>query len=143
YFDQVERDVISTFFVEKWGYNPEFVATGIDYIQQHIADFSIRELAKALAEYKKNNPDCEHKAMSREIIDFLREVIEADGKIDELEAMSLDSIENAFNEANKFDIKKALKSNISTAGVAVTNIALGAGSIGSSVKSKIKKWYGN
>jgi hypothetical protein len=43
--------------------------------------------------------------MSKEIIGFLRDIIEADGKIDEREIMALDVVEKIFNEAGKFSYK--------------------------------------
>jgi hypothetical protein len=100
-----EINLIRNYFISKCGYDSSFIESGISYLNQNLDHYTIKETAKSLAEYKKQNPDCEYDLMSKEIIGFLRDIIEADGKIDEREIMALDVVEKIFNEAGKFSYK--------------------------------------
>ncbi|RDH82477.1 MAG: TerB family tellurite resistance protein [endosymbiont of Galathealinum brachiosum] len=110
--DQSEKQVISTYFISEWGYDPMFVDKGMAYTEANLADFSIKVLAHNLAEYKKENPDCNYPAMSKEILGFLNEIMLADGRIDEREEMAIDLVENIFSDVGKINIKKNIKEGV-------------------------------
>jgi uncharacterized tellurite resistance protein B-like protein len=110
--DDNEINLIKNYFIKKWGYDSNFVEGGILYLNENLERYTIKETATSLAEYKKQNPDCEYDSMSKEIIGFLRDIIEADGRIDEREIMALDAVKKIFNEAGQFDIKKNIKNGI-------------------------------
>jgi tellurite resistance protein len=112
--DTDERDTINSYFVEKWGYSDNFVCEGIAYIESKLSDFSIKKVAQALGEFKKQNKDCNSKEMSREIVCFLTEVIEADGRIDEREEMALENVKKIFDEADRLSLKQFTKDGISS-----------------------------
>lgn len=105
-----EKISITNSFVNDWGYNEEFVNEGLLFIECNISEFSITDLARSLAEYKKQNPDCNYDDMSKEILHLLKEAIEADGKLDEREDMAIERIEQVFKEANKLKFKSKIKS---------------------------------
>ncbi|MFT6735284.1 MAG: hypothetical protein ACJAS9_003489 [Polaribacter sp.] len=103
-----ERDLISNYFVKEWGYNQRFVLEGLLFSESKISDFSIKELAIALAEYKKKNRDCNYRIMTEEIIMFLQELIESDGKIDINEKSAINEISFIFRDVGEsFAEKKA------------------------------------
>lgn len=104
HIDKSEKEVIMDNFVKEWGYDQSFVEKGIAYTESKLPEFSVKELAKNLAEYKKNNPDCNYESMSHEILTFLRSVIEADGIIDEREEMAIEKVEAIFKEVNRINI---------------------------------------
>jgi len=104
-----EKQYISDYFINEWGYDRNFVNNGILYIEQNLEEFSIKELASTLAEFKRVNPDCNYKEMAQEIILFLRGVMTADGQIDEREEMAIERVEGIFKEASKIKIKDKLK----------------------------------
>ncbi|BCO30734.1 hypothetical protein TspCOW1_08370 [Thiohalobacter sp. COW1] len=108
--DESEKISITNSFINDWGYNEEFVNEGLLFIESNISEFSIAELASSLAEYKKENPDCSYDDMSKEILHLLREVIEADGRLDEREDMAIERIERVFKEVNKLKFKSRIKS---------------------------------
>ncbi|APG24238.1 tellurite resistance TerB family protein [Syntrophotalea acetylenica] len=112
--DAEERNTISSYFVEKWGYSNNFVCEGMAYIESRLVDFSIKKVAQSLGEFKKQNKDCNSKEMSREIVWFLTEVIEADGRIDEREEMALENVQKIFDEADRLSLKKFTKDGISS-----------------------------
>lgn len=51
-------------------------------------------------------PQCNFKAMSKEILRFLREIIEADSKLDEREENALASIESIIKDVSEPVIQK-------------------------------------
>lgn len=109
--DESERNTINNYFVKEWGYDERFVTEGISFTESKLSDFSIKELAKTLAEFKKENPDCNYKSMSREILTFLQNIIESDGRIDEREEMAIERVQTIFEETGKFSFKKTAKSS--------------------------------
>ena len=104
--DPEERRTIRTYLVRGWGYDPDFVDRGLAFIEPKLTEFSIKTTAETLAEFQKQNPDCNFKSMSKEILGFLQDIIEADGHIDEREEMALDKAKDIFDKAAGFNIFK-------------------------------------
>jgi len=107
--DNSERNHIWNYFVNEWGYDQAFVSEGLSYVESNLDDFSIKELAQTLAEFKKANPDCNYDPMSKEIIKLLTNIMEVDGKIDEREVMSIELVSEIFKETKKMQLKKTVK----------------------------------
>jgi len=107
--DESERNLINNYFVKEWGYDKKFVTEGIAFTESNLSGFTIKELAKTLAEFKKENPDCNYNSMSKEILTFLQNIIESDGRIDEREEMAIDRVRSVFEETGKFSFKKKIK----------------------------------
>lgn len=99
-FVQQERDFITRYFVDEWGYDPLFVQQGLKLIEEQSDQHSIEEITEQLARFKKANPDCNYRSMSKEIITFLNGIAEADGFRDESEAMAVEKVEAIFEEIN-------------------------------------------
>lgn len=110
--DESEKILIRNSFIKEWGYSEDFVEEGMSYIESRLSEFSITNLARTLAEFKKENPDCNYEEMSDEILHLLRETIEADGKIDKREDKAIKRVEHIFNDVNKINIKKKVKSGL-------------------------------
>jgi len=117
-----ELSHIKTYFVKEWGYDEVFVRDGLSFMQSKIDDYSIRELAQTLAEFKKGNRDCNYKPMSQEIIRLLTDIMQVDGKIDEREEMSIELVSKVFNEANKVQPKKMVEDSWRSLTTGVTKI---------------------
>jgi len=107
--DAVNRKLIHDYFVKEWGYDPDFVAEGIKYTESKISEFSIENLAQTLAEFTRENRDCNFKLMSHEILGFLGSIVAADGKLDKGQEMEIEKIESIFNSADKYSFKKKLR----------------------------------
>ena len=105
-----ERATILRYFVRTWGFDERFAKAGIAHLEQHLANFSIDDIARRLAEFKKNSPDCNYEAMSQNILEFLNEVMEADGRIDEAEEMAIGSIRAIFSETGKSALSEGIGS---------------------------------
>ncbi|WP_343117048.1 TerB family tellurite resistance protein [Ostreiculturibacter nitratireducens] len=93
---EAERAAITAYFTRGWGYDAAFVAEGLDWTESHLAGHSTARLARDLARFKRENPDCDAAAMSADILDFLRTVAEADGPLTRAETRALERIDRAF-----------------------------------------------
>ena len=91
-----ERQFIRSYFVDQWGYDQTFVEAGIALIKPRLDQFEIAGVADELVAYKTSNPDCNYAVMSKDLVDFLREVAEVDGVIDEREELMLKGVEEIF-----------------------------------------------
>ena len=135
-----ERQCIQDYFVNQWGYDQTFVAAGMALIEPRLDQFKIAGVADELVAYKKSNPDCNYAVMSRNLVAFLREVMESDGVVDEREELVLKRVEGIFSEAEKNSfgetlsgLRDGLASKLKSGAQAV---ASGAQTLGSSAVSK-------
>ena len=104
--DSTKQNMIHQYFVKEWGYDPEFTSEGIKYTASKLNEFSIDELTQALAEFAGRNRDCNFRAMSQEILGFLRNIGDLEGQVNSPEAMAVDRIEAIFKKANKRSFRK-------------------------------------
>ena len=104
-----ERKLIYNYFIKEWGYDPNFVAEGSNYTESKLSEFSTGELAQTLAKFTRENPDCNFKMMSQEILGFLRNIVEAGGELDVREVNTIKEIELTFNAAHELSIKKKVR----------------------------------
>ncbi len=107
--DESKRNRVFTYFVEEWGYDPGFVDAGLTYIESILDELSIPELAQTLAKFASENPDCNFRMMSQEILEFLRKIVDVDGKIDARDEQAIADIKAIFSSANRFSLKKKLR----------------------------------
>lgn len=135
-----ERQCIRNYFVNEWGYDQTFVEAGIALIEPKLDQFKITDVADELVAYKKSNPDCNYAVMSKDLVDFLREVMKSDGVVDEREELVLNRVEGIFAEAGRksFDesfstFKDSMTSKVKTGAQA---LATGAQALGSSAVYK-------
>ena len=110
-----ERLVIRTYFVNEWGFDSGFVEKSLLYTETKLSDFSIKDIATALAEFKKSNPDCNYSVMSKDILSFLTDIMQSDGIIDEREEMAINLVDSIFTEVGKINITKNIKEGINVA----------------------------
>lgn len=101
-----KQTLVRDYFVKEWGFDPDFVSEGMKYTESKLDEFSIDELAQALAEFASKNRDCNFKMMSQEILGFLRNIVNAEGQTDSQEAIAVDKIEAVFKKANKTSLRK-------------------------------------
>lgn len=96
-----ERLRIREYFVNDWGLDSRYVDHGLPIVESHLAKYDIAEVAETFAKYKQINPDCNYSRMVNDQIDFLREVMEIDGQIDEREQELLAKISEIFEQKNE------------------------------------------
>jgi uncharacterized tellurite resistance protein B-like protein len=96
--DASERSAMEEYFIEEWGYDPNYVAHALNVLQQNIDKSRLSEMASSLAEFSRQNPDYNFQAMQTELRKLLTEIAEADGHLDEREEMALERIEKALQQ---------------------------------------------
>lgn len=108
--DEAERAAVMDYFQGEWGIDPEYIAAALPALEESTLGASVRDAAKALAEYKRNNPDCDYEAMSAEVLRFLKEIAEADGALDAAELDAIAAVEATLREENSWGVWKAATS---------------------------------
>ncbi len=103
YIDDRERDHIYKYFVEGWGYNDKFTQVGLHQFEENISDYSIKGVSEQISKYTRKNPDCNREKISKDIIEFLKEIIEVDGVIDEREEMAIERVESILMKSTVLD----------------------------------------
>lgn len=105
--DDVEKATIARHFIEDWGLDTGYVTHALEVIFQGVDAARVKDIAKAIASFQADNPDCNPQAMQAELMAFLREVAEADGKMDEREELALDAVARVLEEESAFSLQKA------------------------------------
>ena len=88
-----ERQFIESYFVSEWGYYPEFVRKALPDRERNLENLCDIELVNNMIDYKIGNPDCDYNAMTKELIDFLKEVTRANGELQDLEVIYIQWLE--------------------------------------------------
>lgn len=117
-----ELDAITNYFVRRWGYSEQFVTRGLQFVTQNINDYDIKTAAATLGAFARDNPDCKANVMLADIKSFLREVMEADGRVDEREEMAIERIDKVFSEEMRFSMSRT----VAPVGRAAAQLAGGA-----------------
>lgn len=104
-----ERNLIHSYFVKEWGYDPEFVDEGLRYVESNLHELSIKELAQTLADFTSQNPDCNFRLMSQEILGFLRNMVAVGDRINPNDEKAIEYIEAIFKSAVKFSLRKKVQ----------------------------------
>ena len=117
-----ELDAITNYFIRRWGYSEQFVTRGLQFVTQNINDYDIKPAAATLGAFARDNPDCKANVMLADIKSFLREVMEADGRVDEREEMAIERIDKVFSEEMRFSMSRT----VAPVGRAAAQLAGGA-----------------
>lgn len=113
-YDPRERKAIVDYFVGEWGLAADYVNAALNVVEAADEEATIQILVEELSNFKAANPDCNYTVMSGELIGFLREIAEADLKIDEREDMAIDRIERALADGNRLTVRKAFSGTKNT-----------------------------
>jgi uncharacterized tellurite resistance protein B-like protein len=101
-----ERATIQRHFIEEWGYSRDYVIAALDILETTSDQTRVKAVAVALAQFQAASPDCNAEAMQSELLSFLREVMEADGMLDEREELAIDAITDVFQKERAITLAK-------------------------------------
>ena len=87
--DPEEVEVIRAYFVEDWGYAPEYVEAALEVVGSELEEVGLEELTVGLRTFTRESPDCDHRKVRKKVVALLKEVAEADGEVHEVEALML------------------------------------------------------
>jgi hypothetical protein len=111
-FLEVERDRLQEYFEQEWGYDGAFVSAGLDELERVADDHTIRKVAEQLANFKKQNPDCNYSTMTTEILAFLKDLSVVDGVVDEREELAIEKVEAVFAEVDRLKVQAMFNDTI-------------------------------
>lgn len=114
HIDDSRRRTIRNYFAREWGYDPDFVDEGIRYVESRLDELSVEQLAKTIADYTRQNPDCNFKLMSQEILGFLTDMVTANETIKSDEEAKIRNIEIIFKSAARGNFKRRWQKGLQT-----------------------------
>ena len=121
-----EQATILDHFVSEWGFDRNYCDRALSVIIENNASISLKDAAKVLGVFVRDHQDCNADAMRVDLINLLREIVEADGKIDEVEELALEKIEAILHAEMSPSISRS-------AGKLTGSILDAARSVGSSI----------
>lgn len=127
--DTREQACIADHLVHDWGLDADYVSRALDALIPLAETTRVKVLTQELARFLAANPDCNAPAMQAELMAFLREVVAADGTLDEREELALEAIERVLEAEGRMTLTKAS----SAAGETLSEIASTAASTASNV----------
>jgi uncharacterized tellurite resistance protein B-like protein len=101
---------ISTYFISEWGYDARYVNEALAVLVEGIGQQTIKEVARNIADFQQQSPDCNPKAMRIEIVSFLRAIAQVDGRLDEREDHAIDVVDRILAEATAISLRNAKRS---------------------------------
>ena len=110
--DDSRRVKIKNYFIREWGYDPDFIEEGIRYVESKLHEVSVLSLATTLAEFTRQNRDCNFTLMSQEIIGFLREMVSVDGQVKASDQEQIDHIEAIFKSARHDTFRNRIRKGL-------------------------------
>lgn len=104
-----ELEVIKSYFVDGWGYDPRFVDGGLEFFAQNIDQLMLKELTQGLREFTLGNKDCNHKKIRERVVTLLRDIAEADGRLHEMEELAIEHVAQCLPKDPWFQMPKIPK----------------------------------
>ena len=76
-----ERERVGQHLLADWGLDPAFVSQALALVEPEAVAGSLETMASEAASFLHANPDCNHEAIAREYVEFLRDLLETDGTL--------------------------------------------------------------
>ena len=105
--DADEEGRIRDHLAKSWGFDRSFVELGMElWAEADLAECDTREVAGSLAQLIAASKDCDYETITGEFVDFLQELIEADGRIHQREAEELALIRDILTERHSSPVRQ-------------------------------------
>lgn len=94
-----EEGRIRDHLAKSWGFDRSFVELGMErWAEADLAECDTREVAGSLAQLIAASKDCDYEVITGRFVDFLQELIDADGRVQQGEAEELELIRDILTE---------------------------------------------
>ena len=89
----------------EWGYDRDYISKAVASLTEQVSHQTVPTMVGQLQNFLEANPDCNREAMNDDLMDFVREIVGADGFIRPEEEQALHEIAAAFATARhgRFD----------------------------------------
>jgi hypothetical protein len=78
--------------VAEWGFDADYVAQAVALLEENSLSQPLKKMTTVIGQFVKDHPDCNAEAFRDELLLLLREIAEADGKLDEREELAIEAI---------------------------------------------------
>ena len=96
-----ERRIIVHNYVNRWGYNKNFIARMIQEYEEHLDEISLSCVADSFNLYCKDNPDCDPASICIKYKEHLAEIATENGQIKPAEQAVLDEFISLLDSASE------------------------------------------
>ena len=96
--DPLERTAMVHYFVAELGYDQTYAERAIETLEASVFDRPISIMTSAIAKFVRDHPHCNFPAFQSELLVFLREVVDADARVDDREELAIDAIGAAIRK---------------------------------------------
>lgn len=94
--DDAEVAAMRDYFVSEWGFDSAYTDRALNMLKEGALSQPLKQTTSAIGRFVKEHPDCNAQAFYSDLIALLREVAEADRRLDEREELAIDAIERAL-----------------------------------------------
>lgn len=104
--DNLERDRIYHYLCNEWGFSGPFLRVGLSEVEAQLDQFEVKTISQRIAAFTKENPDCNPEKIREDLLQLLREVMQADGVVEPHEEQWIAKIEEWLS---KYERKRSLR----------------------------------
>ena len=97
-FHPAELRTIGDVMHGEWGYDRDYIARAMASLSDQVAGHTTTELVANLEAFLGSNPDCNRNAINADLMEFVREIVSADGKVRPEEEKAIGEIFVALSE---------------------------------------------
>ena len=92
-----EYSIILNYFRKSWGYEKKFLDAALQAVTRDLANFEIQRLARNMAKFTAENPDCNFASIKQGTVEFLQEIAAADGQLESREEEEIAKVKKIFD----------------------------------------------
>lgn len=96
-FHGAEARLIGDVLHGEWGYDRDYIAVAVAALIKQVSGETVTALAERLQSFVRSNPDCNATGMNKELVEFIREIVAADGTVTQEEEQALSDLQKALS----------------------------------------------
>ncbi len=104
-FHPAELRAIGDVLHGEWGYDRDYITKAVASLADQVSARTTAELIENLETFLEANPDCNRDAINADLLEFVREIVVADGVIKPEEEKAIREIASALSHSSKMLLK--------------------------------------